>query len=37
VINAVLDAMNSGGIKIDHIDMPVSPARVWAAIQTAKA
>ncbi|HAV09947.1 MAG TPA: carbon monoxide dehydrogenase [Rhodobacteraceae bacterium] len=37
VVNAVLDALNSGGIKIDHIDMPVSPSRVWAAIQKAKA
>ncbi len=36
VVNAVLDALNSGGIKVDHIDMPVSPARVWDAIQAAQ-
>lgn len=35
VINAVLDALNSGGYKVDHIDMPASPSRVWAAIQNA--
>lgn len=33
VVNAVLDAMRSGGHKVEHIDMPVSPARVWAAMQ----
>ncbi|WP_299878347.1 xanthine dehydrogenase family protein molybdopterin-binding subunit [uncultured Sulfitobacter sp.] len=33
VVNAVLDAMYSGGHKVDHIDMPVSPSRVWAAMQ----
>ncbi|NNE53501.1 MAG: xanthine dehydrogenase family protein molybdopterin-binding subunit [Sulfitobacter sp.] len=32
VINAVLDAMRSGGHDIGHIDMPVSPGRVWAAM-----
>ncbi len=32
VVNAVLDALNSGGHKIAHIDMPVSPGRVWQAI-----
>ncbi len=32
VINAVLDAMRSGGHDVAHIDMPVSPARVWAAM-----
>ena len=32
VVNAVLDALNSGGHKIAHIDMPVSPNRVWSAI-----
>jgi carbon-monoxide dehydrogenase large subunit len=32
VVNAVLDAMRSGGHKVEHIDMPVSPARVWAAM-----
>ena len=32
VINAVLDALNSGGHKVAHIDMPVSPGRVWQAM-----
>jgi aerobic carbon-monoxide dehydrogenase large subunit len=36
VVNAVLDALNSGGIVVEHIDMPLSPARVWAAIAAAK-
>jgi carbon-monoxide dehydrogenase large subunit len=33
VVNAVVDALQSGGHKVAHIDMPVSPARVWAAMQ----
>ncbi|MWD28113.1 molybdopterin-dependent oxidoreductase [Aquicoccus sp. SCR17] len=33
VVNAVIDALQSGGHKVDHIDMPVSPARVWQAMQ----
>ena len=37
VINAVLNAMRSGGYDVDHIDMPVTPARVWAALHGAKA
>ncbi len=32
VVNAVLDALNSGGKAVDHIDMPMSPSRVWAAM-----
>ncbi|CAM4076685.1 xanthine dehydrogenase family protein molybdopterin-binding subunit [Palleronia rufa] len=32
VVNAVLDALNRGGHKVAHIDMPTSPARVWAAM-----
>jgi len=32
VVNAVIDALNSGGKAVDHIDMPVSPSRVWAAM-----
>ncbi len=33
VVNAVVDALRRGGLPhISHIDMPVSPARVWAAI-----
>ena len=34
VINAVLDAMRSGGKDIGHIDMPVSPNRVWEAMNS---
>ncbi len=33
VVNAVLDAMRSGGKDVGHIDMPVTPSRVWAAMQ----
>jgi len=36
VINAVIDALQSGGHKVDHVDMPVTPSRVWAAIQAAR-
>ncbi|SMC47313.1 xanthine dehydrogenase family protein molybdopterin-binding subunit [Primorskyibacter flagellatus] len=32
VINAVVDAMQSGGHDVTHIDMPASPSRVWAAM-----
>ncbi len=35
LVNAVIDALQSGGHNVEHIDMPVSPARVWAAIQAA--
>jgi carbon-monoxide dehydrogenase large subunit len=31
-VNAVLDALNGGGHKIDHIDMPLTSSRVWAAM-----
>ena len=34
VINAVLDALSSMGVK--DFDMPASPGRVWEAIQSAK-
>ncbi|EPX78453.1 xanthine dehydrogenase family protein molybdopterin-binding subunit [Salipiger mucosus] len=33
VVNAVIDALHSGGHKVEHIDMPVSPHRVWQAMQ----
>ncbi|MEO1778618.1 MAG: xanthine dehydrogenase family protein molybdopterin-binding subunit [Pseudomonadota bacterium] len=33
VINAVIDALQSAGHKVDHIDMPATPDRVWAAMQ----
>ncbi|QOL82324.1 xanthine dehydrogenase family protein molybdopterin-binding subunit [Pseudooceanicola spongiae] len=32
VINAVLDAMHRAGKPVAHIDMPVTPAKVWAAM-----
>ncbi len=35
IMNAVVDALSEYGIR--HIDMPVTPQRVWAAIQEAKA
>ncbi|QFS83265.1 Carbon monoxide dehydrogenase large chain [Roseivivax sp. THAF40] len=33
VINAIVDALQSGGHKVDHIDMPATPGRVWQAMQ----
>ncbi|MDT8328224.1 MAG: xanthine dehydrogenase family protein molybdopterin-binding subunit [Roseovarius sp.] len=33
VVNAVIDALQSGGKNVTHIDMPLSPSRVWAAMQ----
>ncbi len=34
VVNAVIDALQRGGYNhVTHIDMPVSPSRVWAAMQ----
>jgi carbon-monoxide dehydrogenase large subunit len=33
VVNAVVDALQSAGKPVTHIDMPLSPARVWAAMQ----
>jgi carbon-monoxide dehydrogenase large subunit len=35
IVNAVLDALSEFGIK--HIDMPLTPERIWRAIQDAKA
>jgi carbon-monoxide dehydrogenase large subunit len=32
VVNAVVDALQRAGKNITHIDMPLSPARVWAAM-----
>ena len=35
VVNAVIDALHSGGhTNVTHIDMPVSPSRVWAAMNS---
>ncbi|CUH77348.1 xanthine dehydrogenase family protein molybdopterin-binding subunit [Tropicibacter naphthalenivorans] len=33
LVNAVLDALNGGGYDVAHIDMPMSPSRVWQAMQ----
>ncbi|MBF9036892.1 molybdopterin-dependent oxidoreductase [Rhodobacterales bacterium HKCCE2091] len=34
VVNAVIDALQRGGMAhVTHIDMPLSPSRVWAAMQ----
>ncbi|MEO0502214.1 MAG: xanthine dehydrogenase family protein molybdopterin-binding subunit [Pseudomonadota bacterium] len=35
IVNAVLDALNSAGHDVPHIDMPLTPSKVWAAIQKA--
>ena len=35
VVNAVVNALHSGGhTHVTHIDMPVSPSRVWAAMNS---
>jgi carbon-monoxide dehydrogenase large subunit len=34
LVNAAIDALRPVGIR--HLDMPLTPARVWAAIQEAK-
>ena len=31
VVNAVIDALKERGV--DHLDMPLTPARVWAALR----
>jgi carbon-monoxide dehydrogenase large subunit len=33
VVSAVVDALQSAGKDVTHIDMPLSPDRVWAAMQ----
>jgi carbon-monoxide dehydrogenase large subunit len=33
VVNAIVDALSVHGI--EHLDMPATPSRVWAAIQAA--
>ncbi len=35
VVNAAVDALSGLGVR--HLDMPIQPARVWEAIQQAKA
>jgi len=32
VVNAVIDALASGGKNVPHVDMPLTPHRVWKAI-----
>ena len=32
LVNAVIDALQRDGKSVTHIDMPLSPARVWAAM-----
>jgi carbon-monoxide dehydrogenase large subunit len=34
VANAIMDALNTVGV--GHLDMPLTPSRVWTALQTAK-
>ncbi len=34
VANAVMDALNTAGV--GHIDMPLTPSRVWTALQSAR-
>ena len=35
VVNAVIDALQSGGNNVTHVDMPVSPHNVWRALKNA--
>jgi aerobic carbon-monoxide dehydrogenase large subunit len=32
VVNAVIDALRHGGYRIDHLDMPLTPSKVWSAM-----
>ena len=34
VVNAVLDALRELGV--EHLDMPLTPARIWQAVNSAK-
>ena len=34
VVNAVVDAMQRNGKDVTHIDMPLSPSRVWSAMNS---
>jgi len=34
VVNAVVDALQSAGKDVSHIDMPLSSGRVWAALNS---
>jgi carbon-monoxide dehydrogenase large subunit len=33
IVNAIIDALRQGYPDVDHIDMPCTPDRVWAAMQ----
>ena len=33
IVNAVIDALQRGGKDVTHIDMPLTPSRVWTAMQ----
>jgi carbon-monoxide dehydrogenase large subunit len=33
VVNAVIDAIRSSGKELTEIDMPLTPSRVWEAMQ----
>ncbi|TMM51217.1 xanthine dehydrogenase family protein molybdopterin-binding subunit [Sulfitobacter sabulilitoris] len=35
IVNAVIDALQSGGKNVTHIDMPLTPHRVWSAMNSA--
>ncbi|WP_373635728.1 xanthine dehydrogenase family protein molybdopterin-binding subunit [Yoonia sp. SS1-5] len=35
IVNAVIDALQSGGKNVTHIDMPMTPHRVWSAMNNA--
>ncbi len=35
IVNAVVDALQSAGKNVTHIDMPLTPLRVWEAMHTA--
>jgi len=34
IVNAVIDALQSGGKSVTHIDMPLTPSRVWEAMNS---
>ena len=34
VVNAVIDALQSAGKDVTHIDMPLTPSRVWTALNS---
>ncbi|EEB86529.1 xanthine dehydrogenase family protein molybdopterin-binding subunit [Roseobacter sp. GAI101] len=35
IVNAVIDALQSSGKNVTHIDMPLTPHRVWSAMKNA--